>query len=216
MRGWMRAAVMGPLLAAALAAAGPASAAKAVPAPLSQQDRADIARIETYLDGLHSLSARFLQVNDDGNLLRGEFYMEHPGRLRFQYDPPATITMVSDGSMVLYYDRALKQSSYVPLSRTPLAILGSDHVSLGGAVTVTKIDRQPGSIRLTLEDTNDPGKGSLTLVFSDRPLQLLQWVVVDSQRVTTKVSLDNIQLDPQLSKELFSFKEFMFPGTTHD
>src|SRR5260221_7970213 len=119
---WMRTALAVPMLALSLLTTSAEAAAPPRPA-LSGQDKADIQRIETYLNRLHSLSARFLQVNEDGGLLRGDFFMERPGKMRFQYDPPATITMVSDGSLVLYYDREVKQSSYVPLSSTPLAIL---------------------------------------------------------------------------------------------
>lgn len=214
MRAWIGAALAAPLLAVAMLAAvpAPADAAKAVPAALSEQDRSDLARIEAYLNSVRALSARFLQVNEDGGLLRGGFFMERPGKLRFQYDPPASIVMVSDGSLVLYYDRSVKQSTYVPLSTTPLSILTADRVALGGDVTVTRIERSPGAIRVTLQDTGSPAKGSLTLVFSDRPLQLQQWVVVDAQHVTTKISLDSLQTDPQLSGDLFSFREFILPG----
>ncbi|MGE0658834.1 MAG: outer membrane lipoprotein carrier protein LolA, partial [Reyranellaceae bacterium] len=69
----------------------------AAPQPLSRQDQEDIARVEQYLNGITTLEARFLQVADRGAPLGGEFYIKRPGRLRFQYDPPARIQIVADG-----------------------------------------------------------------------------------------------------------------------
>ncbi len=68
-------------------AAAPARAADAVPA-LSEADRTDLARIEAYLNGLTTMQARFLQFSSDGCYAEGHIYVERPGRMRIEYDPP--------------------------------------------------------------------------------------------------------------------------------
>jgi outer membrane lipoprotein-sorting protein len=172
-------------------------------APLSAQDQADISRIETYLNGLTSLKAHFVQVTQDGGLSEGTAWLERPGRMRFQYDPPSPFLLIAAHGVLTFHDSSLQQTSNIPLGRTPLGILLADHVKLSGAVTVTRIQRLPGQIQLTLIRTESPGDGSLTLVFAEPPLTLRQWTVVDAQRRETHVTLYNVQLGGTFDQQLF-------------
>jgi outer membrane lipoprotein-sorting protein len=177
---------------------------------LSAQDQADIGRIEAYLNGLKTLKAHFMQVAPDGGLSEGTAWLERPGRMRFQYDPPAPFLLIAAHGQLIFHDSSLAQTSNIPLGRTPLGILLADHVALSGAVTVTEIQHLPGQIQLTLVRTDSPGDGSLTLIFTDPPLALRQWTVVDAQRRQTHVTLYNIEtggtFDPQL------FEQFIAPA----
>jgi len=145
-------------------------AATAQPQALTPQDRADLARIEAYLDTLHTLKAHFLQVSANGETAEGTAWLDRPGRMRFEYDPPSPFLLVAAHGTVVFQDRRLRQISDYPLSATPLGILLADHVKLAGDVTVTGIARQPGQIQVTMVRTSSPGDGSLTLVFADNPL----------------------------------------------
>jgi outer membrane lipoprotein-sorting protein len=198
------------LLAAALtAAATPAVVAPAWgqevarPMALTAQDRADLGRIEGYLNGLRTLKARFLQIAPDGATSEGNAWIERPGRMRFEYDPPSPFLLVAGGGNGMFFDKNLNQVSHFPLSQTPLGILLSDNLKLGGDVTVTAITRMPGQIQVTLVRTKSPGDGSITLVFADNPLLLRQWVVLDAQQRETRVSLFNMALGGRFDRKLF-------------
>jgi outer membrane lipoprotein-sorting protein len=172
----------------------------------SAQDQADIARIEAYLNGLKTLKAHFMQVAQDGGVSEGTAWLERPGRMRFQYDPPAPFLLIAAHGVLTFHDSSLQQSSNIGLNRTPLGILLADKVDLSGAVSVTAIQRLPGQTQLTVVRTESPGDGSLTLIFADQPLTLRQWTVVDPQRRETHVTLYNAQLggsfDPQLFEQI--------------
>jgi len=176
--------------------------AAATPPP-SAQDQADIARIEAYLNGLKTLKAHFTQVAADGAITQGTAWLERPGRMRFQYDPPAPFLLIAAHGVLTFNDSSLKQTSNIPLGRTPLGILLADHVVLAGAVTVTDIQRLPGQLQVTLIRTESPGDGSLTLIFADNPLALRQWTVIDAQRRETRVTLSNVQLGGTFNPMLF-------------
>jgi outer membrane lipoprotein-sorting protein len=171
---------------------------------LTAQDRADIARIEAYLNDLHTLKARFLQVAPDGATTEGTTWLDRPGRMRFQYDKPSPLLLVAGHGLFVFYDRELKQVTNIPLSATPLGLLLRDHLTLSGDVTVTGIERLPGQIQVTLVRTASPGDGSLTLVFADNPLALRQWAVVDGQRQETRVTLYNVQTGGDFDSAMFS------------
>ncbi|HET6607154.1 MAG TPA: outer membrane lipoprotein carrier protein LolA [Rhodopila sp.] len=191
------------LIAALPLLTAPVLARAVTPILQTPQDQADIQRVETYLDGLKSLKAHFLQVASDGSLSDGTAWMERPGRMRFQYNPPSPFLLLASSGVLTFHDSSLQQTSNIPLSRTPLGILLADHVTLSGAVTVTDIQRQPGQLQITVVRTATPGDGSLTLIFADHPLALRQWTVVDAQRRVTHVTLENIQVGGTYDPHLF-------------
>ncbi|HZS84361.1 MAG TPA: outer membrane lipoprotein carrier protein LolA [Stellaceae bacterium] len=194
------AALFGALLLALPAAAAPPRAAA-----LSPQDRADIQRIEQFLNGVHTMTARFQQFSQDGGTASGSVYLSRPGRMRFEYDKPSPILIVADGTFVVYLDYSLKTSAYLPIGSTPAWFLLRDHISLSDGVTVTRFERGPDVLRVSLVETKSPENGTLTLVFSDHPLQLRQWTIVDQEGKTTTVSLSDVRYGVPLNPNLFTF-----------
>jgi outer membrane lipoprotein-sorting protein len=172
-------------------------------AALTAQDRADIVRIEAYLNGLRTLRSRFLQVAPDGGITEGNAWIERPGRMRFEYDPPSPLLLVAGNGGGMFYDKVLKQVTHFPLSSTPLGILLSDNLKLAGEVTISGIERLPGQIHVSMFRTRSPGDGRLTLVFADNPLSLRQWMITDPQDKETTVSLFNVTLGGRFDQKLF-------------
>ena len=193
----------------ALLAARPA-AAQVRPAQLSPQDVADVARVEAYLNSVRRLTARFLQVAPDGGLSRGQAWLVRPGRMRFQYDPPAPFLLVGGHGLLVFHDSQLKQTSNVPLDSTPLGLLLQDNLRLSGEITIVSFLRQPGQLQIGVVRTKSPQDGVLTLIFSDPPLQLRQWTVLDAQRHETRVTLSDIKLGGSYPSNLFEFVDPKF------
>lgn len=186
--------------------------ARAAPgSAFSARDKADIASVEAYLTGLKSLKAHFMQVAQDGGISEGTVWLQRPGRMRFQYDPPAPYLLIAAHGQLIFNDSALQQTSQIGLGRTPLGILLAETVDLSGTVTVTGLQRLPGQLQLTLIRTDSPGDGSLTLIFADPPLTLRQWTVVDAQRRETHVTLYNAQLGGSFDQQLF--EQIVVQGT---
>lgn len=182
-----RFALAGLLLGLSLAA--PARA-QTTPMQLNATDQQLVSQVESYLNEQTGLTANFLQVAWDGSTRTGKAWLQRPGRMRFEYDPPDPELLVAGFGMLVYHDPALNQTSYIPLDSTPLGILLATHVNLTSAdVAVTGIDREPGEYDITLIRKNKAAQGTLTLVFGTNPLQLRQWVVTDAQGKQTRVSL---------------------------
>jgi outer membrane lipoprotein-sorting protein len=173
---------------------------------LSADDQKLIVQIQDYLNGLTALTANFLQVAADGSTRTGKAWLQRPGKMRFEYDPPDPQLLVAGYGLLVYHDPQLAQTTNIPLSATPLGILLADKVQLSGGVTVTGIDREPGEIRLTLIRTGKAAEGSLTLVFGTAPLALRQWVVTDAQQKQTRVSLYDITPGGPFADSLFTYQ----------
>lgn len=186
----------------------PAGAAARKAPPLSDQDQANVAEAESYLNAITTLRARFQQFAPNGAVTEGTAYFSRPGRMRLQYDPPSPLLMVADGTFLIVNDQELGAPSYLPLDSTPAGILVRENVRLNGAdLTVTKVTRVPGVINISMVQSDDSGQGELTLVFSDRPFALRQWRVRDAQGNITTVALYETQTGIKLDPSLFEFKD---------
>ncbi|SMF91731.1 Outer membrane lipoprotein-sorting protein [Azospirillum oryzae] len=201
------------LLSAALLAPLPvllpsaAIAAPATPVSLSAQDQAVVAKVEEYLNGITTLQSKFLQVAPNGRQATGTFYLWRPGRMRLEYDRPLKDFIVADGTFVFYWDGEMRQQSSAPIGSTLADFILRKNIRLSGDVTVTEVFQAPGVIEVSLLESKDPGKGTLTLVFEDHPFQLRKWRVLDAQGMTTEVALLNPRTDVTFDREMFYFKE---------
>jgi outer membrane lipoprotein-sorting protein len=193
------------LLGAALLGALLALPVPAARAAASAQDRADVARVEAYLNQIRSLSAGFIQVSPQGALSEGEFYLRRPGRLRFAYAPPSPLLIVGDGVWVVLYDSETNQVDRIPIGETPLSVLTRDKVDFSKGLEVAKVARRPGVLEVTVVDPAQREQGSITLVFADQPLELRQWLVTDSQGQVTTVQLRDARANVDLDAKLFVF-----------
>ena len=180
-----------------------AEAGTAVAARLTAQDKTDLKRVEDYLEGLSTLKAGFLQISSNGEVASGKIFMSRPGKMRFEYDPPASILMIADGIFLVYIDKDLDQVTHIFLKSTPVNFLVREDIRMDGDITVTRVARSPGVLRLTVQDTNEPEKGSLTLIFADNPLALRKWTVIDAQNIRTNVTLTGLETGMTLDPKLF-------------
>lgn len=176
-------------------------------ASLDATQRADLARVNTYLNQLDRLQAGFMQIAPDGEVSRGNFYLDRPGRMRFEYFPPEDLLIVADGTSVGVQEDTAADIQRYPIGSTPLSPLLSDTVALGSNNEMISVKRETGLLRVKLRDRKEPEKGEITLIFLDRGgndagLELRQWVVIDAQGLTTQVGLSDIRetgpLDPKL------------------
>jgi outer membrane lipoprotein-sorting protein len=174
-------------------------------AALPENTAEPLARVEAYLNGIDTMRSGFVQINPDGAQVTGELYYARPDKMRLEYDPPSRILIVANKWQVIYHDRRLKQVSHLLTGSTPLGFLLDEDIELGGDVTVTALDEAEGELRVTLVQTDEPGQGSITLVFGEEPMQLRRWTVVDAQGLPTHIVLNGIETGVPLDDELFVF-----------
>lgn len=180
-------------------------AASADPAAWSAQDKNDIKRIEAYLNNLRSISADFLQVDEQGGMMRGKIAIQRPGKMRVTYDSPNKDFIICDGDWVHIWNEDLKSQTNVEQGSSLAEFILRDPIKLEGDVTITKFRRYPAKLEITLAQTEDPATGTLTLVFEDHPLLLRQWKVIDAEGHSTGVNLENEHDDVTFPKSTFIF-----------
>lgn len=165
---------------------------------------------EQYLQGLSSATARFVQTTHDGTQLVGTFYLQRPGKLRFEYDPPIKDFVVADGLFIYFYDAELGEQTNAPIGQTLADFFLRKNLKLSGDVSVEEVKRAGGFLQIKLLQTNDPEAGSLTLAFKEdsqdpEKLTLAKWRVVDGQGLITEVELFHLKTGMKHAGKLFAY-----------
>lgn len=175
--------------------------------------KAQAGRVSAYLTSLTSLSGKFVQIGPDGSRTTGDFYIQKPGKVRFEYDEPTTIAMVADGSSLAVRDRKLATQDIYPLSQTPLRYLLADRIDLMRDTNVVAVTADDLYTTVTIEEKNPlVGTSRLMLMLSNKDNQLKQWTITDPQGYDTTVAIYNVDGTRKLDPSLFKIDQTRYPN----
>ncbi|MCF2521310.1 outer-membrane lipoprotein carrier protein LolA [Bradyrhizobium sp. G127] len=162
------------------------------------------AKVSAYLSSLINVSGNFVQVGPDGKRTTGDFYIQKPGKIRFEYDDPSPIALVADGSSVIVRDRRLATQDVYPLSQTPLRYLLSDRIDLMRDTNVVGVAADDMFVSVTIEEKQTlVGTSRLMLMIGAKDNQLKQWTVTDPQGYDTTVAVYNLDTTKKLDPNMF-------------
>jgi outer membrane lipoprotein-sorting protein len=173
-------------------------------ASFDDKQKAQAARVSNYLSSLQTVSGNFVQVGPDGSKVKGDFYIQKPGKVRFEYEPPSPIAIIADGSMLAVRDRKLATQDIYPLSQTPLRYLLSDRIDLLKDTNVVSVTADDVFISVTIEERQILiGTSRLMLMVGAKDGQLKQWTVTDPQGYDTTVAVYNLDTSRKVDPGLF-------------
>jgi outer membrane lipoprotein-sorting protein len=173
-------------------------------ASFDANQKAQAAKVSAYLSSLQTLVGNFVQVGPDGAKTKGDFYIQKPGKLRFEYEPPNPIDVVADGSSLVVRDRKLATQDIYPLSQTPLRFLLSDRIDLLKDTNVVSVTADDLYISVTIEEKQALiGTSRLMLMIGAKDGQLKQWTVTDPQGYDTTVAVYNLDSSKKIDPSLF-------------
>jgi outer membrane lipoprotein-sorting protein len=159
------------------------------------KQRALLDKVSGYLSSVQTMVGNFVQIGPDGRRVEGNFSIQKPGKVRFQYKPPSPIDIIADGSSVVVRDRSLETADFYPLSQTPLRYLLADRIDLLRDTDVVSVSADDTFVTVVIEETQViVGTNRLMLMFDAKTLALKQWTVTDPQGLDTTVAVYN--LDP--------------------
>lgn len=167
------------------------------------RQRALVERINGYLTNMQTLVGDFVQVGPDGARTEGQFFIQKPGKVRFEYKPPSRVDVIADGQSVVVRDRKLSTQDLYPLSQTPLRYLLSDRIDLGRDTNLVSVAVDDVFVTLVIEEKQFVGTNRLVLMFGAKDLQLRQWTVTDPQGYDTTVAVYNLDTNKKPDPDLF-------------
>ncbi len=167
-------------------------------------DKIPLDEVSSYLNAMETAKVEFTQINSDGTISTGTLYIRRPGRARFQYNPPEKSVVIAGGSQIAIFDGKSNQPpEQYPLKRTPLYLILKKNVDLKTAKMVVAHTADDNSTTIVAQDPKHPDYGQIRLIFTDNPVELRQWVIIDASGNETTVILGALEKGIKLHAKLF-------------
>jgi outer membrane lipoprotein-sorting protein len=173
-----------------------AQAAAAAPPPALAQAIAD------HFSATKTMQGSFVQFGPRGDQTGGRFFIERPGKMRFNYDDPSPMRVISDGANVVVGNSQLKTWNTYPLSKTPLTLLLASKIDLS-ADMVRSVQVQPELTTIVLGSRTIFGDSTITMMFDSKTYDLRQWTVTDNQGKDTSVVINNVKTNVAFDESVF-------------
>jgi outer membrane lipoprotein carrier protein len=169
-------------------------------------------RLAAFLDGVESLQARFDQSVFDtsqgqSRRLEGIFYLQRPGKFRWDYTEPKGQLVLADGRTVWLVEEDLKQAYQKPQSEalrgTPALMLAErlkleDHfeiADLGASQDLEWVELVPRDAESQF--------ARVLLAFKGNELRRME--LADKFAQVTRIGFSDIQRNPRLDPKLFVY-----------
>ena len=196
----------------ALVLAPAANAQQATPVVLEGAQRTEgLALANRSLNAVRRLQGRFIQTSPGGARASGMFYLQRPGRLRFEYDPPATLLIVADGSVVAMRDTELRTTERTPIRSTPLNLILGETINLERDARVLRVSRAGPWLMITARDRSGQTDGQITLQFQGPNADLRSWDVIDATGARTRITLSDVTQPASFDRSLFRLEDMLSP-----
>jgi outer membrane lipoprotein-sorting protein len=176
------------------------------------EDTAVAQNIADHFSSVKTMQGEFVQFGPRGEQTGGKFFLQRPGRIRFNYEDPSPMRVIADGKSVVFGNKKLKTWDVYPLSKTPLALLLGARIDLKGKM-VRDVKQEADLITIKLGDRNLFADSTITMMFDAKSYDLRQWTVTDNQGKDTSVMIFNVQAGVKLDQTVFQIPYDEIRGT---
>ena len=160
-------------------------------------------KIADHFASVRTMMGEFVQFGPRGEQTGGKFYIERPGKVRFNYESPAHFKVTADGTSLVMENTRLKTADIYPLSKTPLKVLLDERIDLsGGKVRSVREDTDLTTIQLA--DKSLFGDSTITMMFDPASYELRQWTITDAQGRDTTVMIFNVEQGVRFDPSVFA------------
>ena len=167
-----------------------------------------VQRVSGYFNALKQMKGVFVQTDPDKKRTRGRFYVQKPGKFRFDYSAPSRKIMASDGRLLRIKEPDQANEDAVELDNTPFRLLLKANVDLLRDARILDVQESEDLIVVALQDRSPDAPGRVQLIFVKKPgLELKEWVVRDPQGLETKVEVGDINKTDAVDPKLFVWEQ---------
>jgi outer membrane lipoprotein-sorting protein len=171
----------------------------------SPQQVAVVEKINGYFNNMTNMEGSFLQTDADEKRKKGRFYIERPGKLRFDYSLPSKQKIISDGKYLAIEDLDMNTTDRYPLESTPFRLLLTKDVDLVREARIIALDIGKDVVVITVEDKTQDSGGQIRLFFDWPELKLREWIISDPQGLNTRIQVADVELNKAVKPEVFKF-----------
>ncbi|ESX07582.1 outer membrane lipoprotein carrier protein LolA [Mesorhizobium sp. C416B] len=148
--------------------------------------------IADHFSSVKSMSGDFVQSGPRAERTKGKFFLQRPGKIRFNYAGQSGVSVIADGKSLVVYNKKLKTSRLYALSKTPLKLLLDNQVNFSGN-RLKSIRDDGAQVIIRLADKSAFGNSNITMVFDRESLDLRRWTLTDERGLTSTVTISNVK-----------------------
>lgn len=157
--------------------------------------------IADHFSRVQSMYGSFIQFDPNGQQRDGKFYIERPGKVRFDYNS-SPLRVIADGSNVAINNKRLNTWDLYPLSKTPMKLLLDQRIDLSSA-NIQNVKVEPDLVTIVMGDSSIFGSSRITMMFDPKTYDLKQWTIRDNQGRDTTVNIFDVQQGVTIADSAF-------------
>lgn len=184
-------------------------APKSVPKIYSEIQLKEIERAESYLNSINNLSANFIQIDENGSVQKGKFYLSRPGKMRWEYTDPTKILIILNNKDVVYFDKKRDHISYFTARNDFINLLTKPIINFKDEKIFVKSLKEQGK-KVTLVLGREDSAEAFIIVFNQNPFELKTLQTIDNSENHIHITFQDIQQPPSLNPALFQFIEHKY------
>ncbi len=159
-------------------------------------------KIATHFSSVQTMTGDFVQFGPKGEQTGGKFFIERPGKIRFNYEKPSPIRVVADGKSVVINNKKLDTWDIYSLSKTPLKLLLSENIDLTDG-KVKNVKEEDDLTTIVLGDKSIFGDSKISMMFDPKSSDLRQWTITDAKGLDTTVMIFNVKQGEKIDPAVF-------------
>jgi outer membrane lipoprotein-sorting protein len=164
-----------------------------------------VAQAQAHLNSIRSLKARFTQIAPSGQISSGTLYIKRAGKMRWEYDPPVPVIMVTRGTYLRYYDHELEQISDIPLVGSIAGLIAEDTINFADKDLKVLEARAEDTVQVVrVTSASAPEDGEISFIFTEKPYALKNILTKDAKGEETTIALQDAEINIPLKDDLFA------------
>lgn len=174
---------------------------------LDEKQTALVKQVDAYFNALGDLKGAFVQTGADKQKMKGKFFVQRPGKFRFEYSPPSKQLIVSNGESLAIQDADINTEDRVELDKTPFRLLLKSEVNLARDAKIMELQDSDDVLVVALQDKSPDSPGKIKLFMSKKPtLELKEWTTLDAQNLETRVEVSGLTKADKIEPDMFVIK----------
>ena len=170
-----------------------------------QSNQTAVKAISRNFESVPTMTGEFIQFGPNGEQTGGKFFLQRPGKIRFNYEDPSPITVVSNGRTLAVNNKKLKTWNYYPLDKTPLSLLLAKRIKINDK-SIRSVDARDDITTVVMGDKQIFGDSEITMLFDPKTQDLRQWTIKDAQGKETSVMIFNVKKNVKIPGKYFYVK----------
>ena len=167
------------------------------------EEKQILTKIENSWNDVTTMSASFTQINADGTVEEGIFYLTKPYKSRFEYLDKKNEIIITNKNLLNIVDSSGYQIDGYPLGDNPLKKIMGKEISLSEIFNINKIVQVDSHYQIEALSKSQGEMGKAVFYFSKETFDLKKWEITDEFNNITVLEFTNLKKNISLSQNLF-------------